>query len=699
MLKNLRKRRLTSFLSCRFSIFLYIPPICELFMEKKMAFPDSFSAKSVNTIRVLSADMIQKANSGHPGLPMGAAPMAYTLWKRHLKVSPAHPDWINRDRFVLSAGHGSALLYSMLHLAGYKLSMDDLKNFRQLGSKTPGHPEFGVTPGVDASTGPLGQGVANAVGMAIAEKMLAARFNKPGFELIDHFTYVLLGDGCMMEGIASEAASLAGHLKLGKLILLYDSNDISLDGPTAITFTEDVKKRFESYGFQVLTVADGDNDLKSIDRAIAKAKKEQSKPTLIIVKTTIGFGSPKKAGTSSSHGSPLGADELAAVKKGFGMDPDKFFFVDDDVKKDFASIKRVGNRAFSAWNKLFEEYAAKYPEEAAQFKAMQELKVENLDNILPKFEVGTKTATRAADGKVLAALGKAVPWLVGGDADLSCSTKTTISGEKWISADDFSGRNIHFGVREHAMGAIANGIFYHGMLKPYTGTFFSFVDYMRPPIRLAALAKLGSIFLFTHDSLAVGEDGPTHQPIEQLASLRCIPGLEVWRPADANEVSVAWKHILENKNQPVALILTRQDVPVIDRTKYAAAENALKGAYSILEEAAPDTIIIATGSEVHIALEAAEILKKENKKVRVVNMVSRETFEKQSNEYKELVLPKSVWNRVVVEAGSSFGWEKYAGEKGKIIAVDTFGESAPGNIVMEKFGFTAENIVKAAKSR
>ncbi len=502
----------------------------------------------------------------------------------------------------------------------------------------------------------------------------------------------------MMEGIASEAASLAGHLKLGKLILLYDSNDISLDGPTAITFTEDVKKHFESYGFQVLTVADGDSDLKSIDRAIAKAKKEQLKPTLIIVKTTIGFGSPNKAGSSSSHGSPLGADELAAVKKGFGMDPDKFFFVDDDVKKDFASIKRAGKRAVSKWNKLFAEYSAKYPEEAAQFKAMQELKVENLDNILPKFEAGTKMATRAADGKILAALGKAVPWLVGGDADLSCSTKTTISGEKWISADDFSGRNIHFGVREHAMGAIANGIFYHGMLRPYTGTFFSFVDYMRPPIRLAALAKLGSIFLFTHDSLAVGEDGPTHQPVEQLATLRCIPGLEVWRPADANEVSVAWKHILENKNQPVALILTRQDVPVIDRTKYAAAENALKGAYSILEEAAPDTIIIATGSEVHIALEAAETLRKEGLKVRVVNMVSCETFEKQPAKYRESVLPKSVKNRVVVEAGTSFGWEKYAGDKGKIIAVDSFGTSAPGSQVMEKYGFTAENIVKIAKT-
>ena len=667
-------------------------------MEKEMAFPDNFSAKSVNTIRVLSADMIQKANSGHPGLPMGAAPMAYTLWKRHLKVSPVHPDWINRDRFVLSAGHGSALLYSMLHLAGYKLSMDDLKNFRQLGSKTPGHPEFGVTPGVDASTGPLGQGVANAVGMAIAEKMLAARFNKPGFELIDHFTYALLGDGCMMEGIASEAASLAGHLKLGKLILLYDSNDISLDGPTAITFTEDVKKRFESYGFQVLTVADGDSDLKSIDRAITKAKKEQSKPTLIIVKTTIGFGSPNKAGSSSSHGSPLGADELAAVKKGFGMDPDKFFFVDDDVKKDLASIKRAGKRAVSKWNKLFAEYSAKYPEEAAVFKQMQSLEAGDLDKILPKFEAGTKMATRAADGKVLAALGKAIPWLVGGDADLSCSTKTTISGEKWFSADDFSGRNIHFGVREHAMGAIANGIFYHGMLKPYTGTFFSFVDYMRPPIRLAALAKLGSVFLFTHDSLAVGEDGPTHQPVEQLATLRCIPGLEVWRPADANEVSVAWKHILENKNQPVALILTRQDVPVIDRTKYAAAENALKGAYSILEEANPDTIIIATGSEVHIALDAAETLRKEGLKVRVVDMVSRETFEKQPAKYRESVLPKSVKNRVVVEAGTSFGWEKYAGDKGKIIAVDSFGTSAPGSQVMEKYGFTAENIVKAVKS-
>ena len=677
---------------------LYIQPIYELFVELKMAFPDKISEKGVNTIRVLSADMIQKAASGHPGLPMGAAPAAYTLWKRHLKVAPAEPEWINRDRFVLSAGHGSALLYSMLHLAGYGLSMDDLKNFRQLGSRTPGHPEFGVTPGVDASTGPLGQGVANAVGMAIAERMLAARFNKPDFEIIDHYTYVLLGDGCMMEGIASESASLAGHLKLGKLILLYDSNNISLDGPTSITFTEDVKKRFESYGFQVLTVADGDKDLKSIDRAIAKAKKELSKPTLIIVKTTIGFGSPNKAGSSSAHGSPLGNDELAAVKKGFGMDSEKFFFVDDDVKKDFASIKRNGGKALKQWKQLFAEYSEKYPEEAAQFKEMETLELKG-DIAFPKFEAGTKIATRSANGKILAVLGKEVPWLVGGDADLSCSTKTAMSTEKWISADDFSGKNIHFGVREHAMGAVANGIFYHGMLKPYTATFFSFADYMRPPIRLAALAKLGPVFIFTHDSLAVGEDGPTHQPVEQLATLRCVPGLTVIRPADANEVSVAWKYILENKNMPVALILTRQDLPVIDRTKYAAAENALKGGYAILEEADPELILIATGSEVHIALAAAEMLKKEGLKVRVVNMVSRETFEKQPATYRESVLPKSVGNRIVIEAGTGFGWEKYSGEQGKIIAVDTFGTSAPGNQVMEKFGFTAENIVKAAKAK
>lgn len=652
------------------------------------------SIKSVNTIRTLAVDMIQKANSGHPGLPMGAAPMAYVLFKNHLKADPSDPAWFDRDRFVLSAGHGSALLYSMLHLSGFDVTMDDLKNFRQWKSRTPGHPEFGMTAGVETTTGPLGQGIANGVGMAIAERMLASRFNRPGFEIVDHYTYVLTGDGCLMEGVAAEAASLAGHLRLGKLIYLYDSNDISLDGPTSLTFTEDIAKRYESYGFQVITVKNGDTDLEGIDRAINEAKADTGRPSLIIIKTTIGYGSPNKSGKSDSHGAPLGADEVALVKKNFGMDPEKTFFVDEDVKKDFSSIAENGKKAKKTWTEMFSKYASADPELAGLFKSMDHLELaENIENIMPKFETGTKIATRTANGKVLAALGKAVPWLMGGDADLSCSTKTAISGEKWISENDFSGRNIHYGVREHAMGAIANGISFHGGFKPFTATFFSFVDYMRPPVRLAALSKIGTVFIFTHDSLAVGEDGPTHQPVEQLASLRCIPGLVTIRPADANETSVAWKYILENKDQPVALILTRQDVPVIDRKINAPAVDALKGGYIISDCNDPEIIIIATGSEVSIALSAAEKLRKEGKKVRVVNMFSAEIFEKQSAEYKEKVLPSSISKRIIVEAGSPFGWHKYAKTEGVIIGVDSFGVSAPGDTVLANFGFTVENII------
>lgn len=654
------------------------------------------STKSVNTIRTLAVDMIQKANSGHPGLPMGAAPMAYVLWKNHLKIDPSDPKWFDRDRFVLSAGHGSALLYSMLHLAGYDVTMDDLMNFRQWKSRTPGHPEFGMTAGVETTTGPLGQGIANGVGMAIAERMLASRFNRPGFEIVDHYTYVLTGDGCLMEGVAAEAASLAGHLRLGKLIYLYDSNDISLDGPTSLTFTEDIAKRYESYGFQVITVKNGDTDLEGIDRAINEAKADTGRPSLIIIKTTIGYGSPNKSGKSDAHGAPLGIDEIALVKKNFGMDPEKTFAVGPDVKNDFSSIAENGKEAKKNWTEMFGRYASANPELAELFKSMNSLELAKpVESILPVFETGTKIATRTANGKVLATLGKAVPWLMGGDADLSCSTKTAITGEKWISADDFSGRNIHYGVREHAMGAIANGISFHGGFKPFTATFFSFVDYMRPPVRLAALSKTGTVFVFTHDSLAVGEDGPTHQPVEQLASLRCIPGLVTIRPADANETAVAWKYILENKDQPVALILTRQDIPVIDRKNFTPASEALRGGYIISDCTNPEMIIIATGSEMHIALSAAEKLKKEGKKVRVVNMFSTEIFEKQSPEYKEKVLPSSIRKRIVVEAGSSFGWHKYAGTDGVITGVDSFGVSAPGDTVLANFGFTAENIINA----
>jgi len=655
---------------------------------------NEISTRSVNSIRVLSVDAIQKANSGHPGLPMGAAPMAYVLWKNHMNIDPASPLWDNRDRFILSAGHGSMLLYSMLHLSGFDLTMDDIKNFRQWGSRTPGHPEYGMTPGVETTTGPLGQGIAYGVGMAMAEKMLAARFNKPGFEIVDHYTFVLTGDGCLMEGVAAEAASLAGHLKLGKLIYLYDSNDISLDGPTSMTFTENVAKRYESYGFQVLTVENGDFDLKAIDNAIKDAKAENSKPSMIIIKTTIGFGSPNKSGKADSHGAPLGKDEVMLVKKNFGFDPEKHFEIDDSVYADFGTIAEKGKAARLEWESMFEKYCHDHPEQGILYKQMKNLEISgSVEDFLPTFETGAKIATRIANGKVLGAMVKNVPWLIGGDADLSCSTKTVIGSEKWLSADDFSGRNIHFGVREHAMGAISNGISYYGFFKPFTATFFSFVDYMRPSLRLASLSKLETVFVFTHDSLAVGEDGPTHQPVEQLASIRCIPGLTTIRPADANETSVAWKYILENRSTPVALILTRQDIPVLDRSIYAPAAEALKGGYVISDCENPEIVIIATGSEVHIALEAAEELRNKGKKVRVINMFSVEIFEKQTSEYKEKVLPESLKKRVVVEAGSSFGWHKYAKDDGMIIGVDRFGESAPGNVVLEKFGFTAKNIV------
>ena len=655
--------------------------------------------KSVNTIRMLAADMIQKANSGHPGLPLGAAPMAYVLWKNHLRVAPNDARWINRDRFVLSAGHGSALLYAMLFLSGFRgLTLDDLKNFRQLGSKTPGHPEFGMTPGVDATTGPLGQGIANAVGMAIAEKMLSARFGK----IIDHFTYVLAGDGCLMEGISSEAASLAGHLKLGKLIVLYDSNDVSLDGPTNITFTEDIQKRFESYGFHVQTVQNGDTDLDAIDKALTNAKNETGKPSLIIVKTTIGYGSPNKAGKSSSHGSPLGADEIYQIKQAFGMDPERTFAVDDDVLEDFAKSMNRNIRLARKWKKELGEVLAKDSGKAELFKELFEQGSKDLDEkivaILPKFTNEKKIATRTANGEIVSKLASVFPWIIGGDADLSCSTKTAIKGKAWISADDFSGSNIHFGVREHAMGAVINGICYHGGFRPFSSTFFSFVDYMRPPIRLAALAGLDPVFIFTHDSLAVGEDGPTHQPVEQLASLRCIPRLNVMRPADANETAEAWRYILTHKDQPTVLVLTRQDLPVIDRTKYESAEGVLRGGYAILKNDKPDILLIATGSEVHLALEAAKLLISEGKKVQVVNIVSREIFEKQPKAYRRSVIPPAVKRRVVIEAASSFGWEKYSGISGKIISADDFGTSAPGETVLQKYGFTVENIVKTAKS-
>ncbi|MCK4980601.1 MAG: transketolase, partial [Candidatus Delongbacteria bacterium] len=546
-----------------------------------------FEKESVNTIRTLSIDAIDKANSGHPGLPLGAAPTAYALWSEHMKFNPEKPDWIDRDRFVLSAGHGSALLYSVLHLCGYDLSIDDLKNFRQWNSKTPGHPEFGHTAGVETTTGPLGQGAANAVGMAIAEKMLANKFNTSDIELIDHYTYCFVGDGCLMEGISSEAASIAGYMKLGKLVMLYDSNDISLDGPTDLTFTEDVRKRYESYGWHVVQVDDGDNDIDGIAQAISTAKNVTDKPSIIIIKTTIGYGSPNQ-GSEKTHGAPLGDEGSSYTKKSLGMDPEKKFYVSDDVNDNFQNIIGSAVSVWEDWTKKKDEYVSKYPELDKELNDFIELKLpENWIEVLPKFEAGGSMATRVSNHTVMNAVGNKLPWLVGGDADLSCSTKIFLKDGGYFDGIVQDGRNIRMGVREHAMAAIANGISFHGGLRPFTSTFFSFVDYMRPSIRLAALCKIPVIYIYTHDSIAVGEDGPTHQPVEQLMSVRSMPGIKVIRPGDANEVSVAWKYMMENADTPYVLVLSRQNLVTVDREKYGCALGLEKGAYVVADSENP----------------------------------------------------------------------------------------------------------------
>lgn len=651
---------------------------------------------AINTIRTLSIDAIEKAKSGHPGLPMGAAPMAYVLWHSHLNVCPSAPKWENRDRFILSAGHGSMLLYSLLHLAGFKVSIEDIKNFRQWGSKTPGHPEFGITDGVETTTGPLGQGAANAVGMAIAERMLAHRFNKPGFEIVDHRTFVLCGDGDLMEGISSEAASLAGHLKLGKLICLYDSNDISLDGPTTMAFTEDIKKRYESYGWQVITVADGNNDILAIERAIKKAKAETLKPSLIIVKTTIGYGAPNKCGKSDAHGAPLGTEEAKLAKAALGFNPDEKFVVPAEVRRHFKKMIKRGTAVYEKWFALFTEYSKTYPDLAVKWNEAADMTVAaDWHEGMPVFKPGDQIATRKASGMALNHIATKIGYIAGGDADMSCSTQTYLQGKGDFNGITGEGRNIHFGVREHAMGAIANGMAYHGGIRPFTATFFSFVDYMRPTLRMASLSSLPVVFIFTHDSITVGEDGPTHQPIEQLMSLRSMPGMTVIRPSDATETVEAWKYIAEAKT-PVALILTRQNVPVIDRVKYAPASGLQKGAYIIAGSDDPEILIIATGSEVGISLEAFAELSAKGVKARVVSMPSWEIFEKQPAEYRETIIPPSIKKRISVEAGTTFAWCRYTGEKGIRIGINRFGESAPGDVMMQKFGFTSANIVEKA---
>jgi len=654
---------------------------------------------SINTIRFLAVDAVQKANSGHPGMPMGCAPIAYRLYTKFMKHNPANPDWKNRDRFILSAGHGSMLLYSILHLCGYKISMDDLKNFRQFGSITPGHPEFGLAPGIETTTGPLGQGFANAIGMAIAQEYLASLFNKPEVKILDHFIYGICSDGDLMEGISHEAASLAGHLKLGKIIFFYDDNGITIDGKTSLAFSEDIKKRFDAYGWQVLNIDDV-NDLSQIDKAVEQAQKETNKPTLIITKTHIGFGSPKKQDTASAHGSPLGEEEVKVTKKNLGWDENKFFFIPYEVADHFNKMKNTFSSYENEWNKLFESYKKKYPADAEKF-----VKVFNYDfgdewkNALPSFtNYAENIPTRNASGSVINAIAKHLPTLIGGSADLEPSNNTYIKESTKFSAENRSGRNFHFGIREHGMGGILNGMALYGGVIPYGGTFLIFSDYMRPSIRLASLSGVRPIYVFTHDSVGLGEDGPTHQPIEHLASLRAIPKVIVIRPADANETVEAWKVAIEHKSSPVALALTRQKVPVFDRTKFASAENLSKGAYVLVQsEKNPEVILMASGSEVALAVEAFNQLQAEGINARVVSFPSWELFELQTNEYKDSVLPKSIKARVSIEAGVKQGWEKYIGDFGEAICIEKFGASAPYEIIFKEYGFTVDTVVALAK--
>ncbi|MER0139970.1 transketolase [Bacillus safensis subsp. safensis] len=662
---------------------------------------ETIELKSIATIRTLSIDAIEKANSGHPGMPMGAAPMAYALWTNHLNVSPQNPNWFNRDRFVLSAGHGSMLLYSMLHLSGYNLSIDDLKQFRQWGSKTPGHPEFGHTEGVDATTGPLGQGIAMAVGMALAERHLAETYNKDNFHVVDHYTYSICGDGDLMEGISSEAASLAGHLGLGRLIVLYDSNDISLDGDLDRSFSENVKNRFEAMNWEVLYVKDG-NNIEEVTAAIEKAKQSTDRPTLIEVKTTIGFGSPNRAGTSGVHGAPLGSEEAKLTKEAYSWTFEEDFHVPSEVYDHFKAVKDAGQKKEAAWNELFAQYEKEYPELAAQLKLAIEGKLpENWDQEIPVYEAGSSLASRASSGEVLNGIAKQVPFFIGGSADLAGSNKTTIKNTDDFGKNNYAGKNIWFGVREFAMGAALNGMALHGGLRVFGGTFFVFSDYLRPAIRLAALMGLPVTYVFTHDSIAVGEDGPTHEPVEQLASLRAMPNLSVIRPADGNETAAAWKLAVSSTDKPTALVLTRQNLPTIDQAPEKAYEGVEKGGYVVVEaaDAQPEALLLASGSEVGLAIEAQKALEKEGIRASVVSLPAWDRFDQQSDEYKESVLPKAVRARIAIEMGASLGWERYTGLDGDVIAIDKFGASAPGETIIEKYGFTVSNVVSRVKAK
>ena len=651
-----------------------------------------------NTIRGLSVDGVAAANSGHPGMPLGMADVCAVLWSEHMNFNPKNPKWLNRDRFILSAGHGSMLIYSLLHLYGYDLSMDDLKAFRQWGSKTPGHPENFVTAGVETTTGPLGQGVANAVGFALAEASLAARYNREGSEIIDHYTYVVAGDGCLQEGISHEACSFAGHNKLGKLIMLYDSNNITIDGPTHISFTEDTRKRFEAYGWQVLEI-DG-HDYDQINAAIAEAKKEKSKPSIVICKTIIGFGSPNRAGTSKAHGEPFPAEEIELMKEKLGLPKDKSFFVPNEISDLRAKTQEKGQNLENQWNELWENYKNKNQEAAKELEnsIKGEISKEALD--IPQFGSEKAIATRSASGTVLNHIAKYIPQLMGGSADLTPSNNTLPAGEESFSPENPKGRYIRYGVREHGMAAIMNGMALHGGVLPYSGTFFVFSDYMRPAMRMSALMEQQVVYVLTHDSIGLGEDGPTHQPEAHLWAYRMIPNMTIIRPMDANETAEAWKSALKNKKGPTCLVLTRQNLPVYDRAGlgWAKSEEAQKGGYVLCEDEDFEAIIIATGSEVELAVEAKAKLNEQGVKVRIVSMPSTNIFDEQPQEYKESVLPKNILKRVAVEAGVTLGWYKYVGLEGRVIGLDRFGASAPYKTLYKEFGITTDAIVEAVNS-
>ena len=660
----------------------------------------SIEELGINTVRVLSADAVQNANSGHPGTPMALAPIGDVLWTKVMNYNPQDPEWPNRDRFVLSAGHACMLQYSFLYLTGYDVSMDDLKNFRQLHSKTAGHPEYGLLAGIEVTTGPLGQGFANGVGMGIAQQFLASRYNKPGFDIFDYKIYTICSDGDLMEGVSAEAASMAGHLKLGNLIYLYDDNKITIEGDTSITFDEDVTERFQAYGWHVQSVADG-NDTDAIFTAIQNAKNETKRPSLIKVRTHIGFGSPNKVDTAGAHGSPLGKDEVRLVKENFGFDPDKSFVVSDEVLDYYRTKGKAGIKKEEDWKNVFAKYKEKYAAEAAEYELLSSGKLpEGWKDDLPVFKADAKgLATRKASGKTLNAIASKLPLLIGGSADLSPSTDTNLDDFQSFSDLNHGGRNFHFGIREHAMGAVLNGMALTKGIISYGATFLIFSDYMRPPVRLAAIMKIRPIFIYTHDSIGLGEDGTTHQPVEQLIGLRSVPDVTVIRPADANETAQAWRVALEHSGGPVAIILTRQNVPTIDQDKYAKATNVEKGAYILSDcEGEPQIILMGSGSEVQLLLEAQEKLKGESIKARVVSFPSWELFDSQNKDYKETVFPKKVRRRLAVEAGSPIGWCKYVTDDGDVIGINKFGESAPGEEVMKEYGFSVENVVAKAKN-